>query len=338
MIQTKLDNHVAGRAPSSVSTELLMPDRSLPLVIRPNNAAFDLIEWARENREYVDAALAKHGALLFRGFDIGGAATFGQFIKTLSGDLIEYHERSSPRSEVGERVYTSTNYPARQRIFPHNEQSYNLVFPLKIVFYCQTPAAQGGETPIGDTRRVYQRLDPRIRERFMEKGYMYVRNFGDGLGLPWQDVFLTSDRAAVEAYCRRADIECEWKTEDRLKTRQIRRAVARHPGSGDMTWFNHATFFHVSTLEPTMQEVLLGAFAEEELPNNTYYGDGSRIEPAVMDELREAYWQEMVYFPWQAQDVLMLDNMLASHGRQPFSGPRKILTVMAEPFSWNDIK
>ena len=334
----KLDTHVAGRAPSSVSAELLMPDRSLPLVIRPHQAALNLIEWAGDNREYVEAALARHGALLFRGFGVGSAAQFGQFVKALSGDLIEYHERSSPRSEVGDRVYTSTNYPARQRIFPHNEQSYNLLFPMKIVFYCQTPAAQGGETPIGDTRKVYQRLAPHIRDRFMEKGYMYVRNFGDGMGLPWQDVFLTSDRAEVEEYCRGAGIECEWKTGGRLKTRQVRRVAARHPRTGEPAWFNHATFFHVSTLEPALREALLGAFAEDELPNNTCYGDGSRIEPAVMDELRQAYWQEMVYFPSQAEDILVLDNMLASHGRQPFSGPRKVLAVMAEPFSWNDIE
>jgi hypothetical protein len=31
-------------------------------------------------------------------------------------------------------------------------------------------------------------------------------------------------------------------------------------------------------------------------------------------------------------DILMVDNMLVAHGREPFSGPRKILVAMAEPF------
>jgi alpha-ketoglutarate-dependent taurine dioxygenase len=33
--------------------------------------------------------------------------------------------------------------------------------------------------------------------------------------------------------------------------------------------------------------------------------------------------------PWQAGDILVVDNMLACHGRMPFSGPRKILLAMA---------
>jgi len=45
------------------------------------------------------------------------------------------------------------------------------------------------------------------------------------------------------------------------------------------------------------------------------------------------YQQEAVIFPWQAGDILMLDNMLTSHGRKPFVGARKVLVGMAEPFS-----
>jgi hypothetical protein len=34
----------------------------------------------------------------------------------------------------------------------------------------------------------------------------------------------------------------------------------------------------------------------------------------------------------------MLDNMLAAHGRPPFSGPREILVGMAEPVSWEQVR
>ena len=80
-----------------------------------------------------------------------------------------------------------------------------------------------------------------------------------------------------------------------------------------------------------LREVLLEEFAEEDLPTNTYYGDGSRIEPEVLEELREAYRQETIAFPWQAGDVMVLDNILTAHGRGPYSGPRKILVTMADP-------
>jgi alpha-ketoglutarate-dependent taurine dioxygenase len=162
---------------------------------------------------------------------------------------------------------------------------------------------------------------------------MLTRNFGEGCGLSWQTVFQTTSKQEVEAVCSRAGIETEWKGGSRLKTRQVRRAVARHPQTSESVWFNHATFFHISTLEPTTREILLSQFSEEDLPYNTYYGDGSPIEASVLDELRAAYRQEAVEFSWQKGDALMIDNMLTAHGRNPYSGPREIIVGMSEPCS-----
>jgi hypothetical protein len=33
----------------------------------------------------------------------------------------------------------------------------------------------------------------------------------------------------------------------------------------------------------------------------------------------------------------MIDNMLVAHGRNPFSGPRKIVVGMAQPFNYADV-
>jgi alpha-ketoglutarate-dependent taurine dioxygenase len=40
--------------------------------------------------------------------------------------------------------------------------------------------------------------------------------------------------------------------------------------------------------------------------------------------------QKSVLFRWQEGDLLLLDNVLVSHGRMPFTGPRKILVAMSE--------
>jgi alpha-ketoglutarate-dependent taurine dioxygenase len=320
-----------------IKTEYLQPGQTLPLVIRPAVPDLDPIAWALENRELIKTQVLQHGALLFRDFNLQTPERFRQFIEAAAGELIEYRERSSPRSQVGERVYTSTDYPAEQSIFPHNEHSYALTFPLRLFFFCETPAAQGGETPLADTRKILARIDTQIIDRFREKKWRYVRNFGDGFGLPWQTVFQTTDRVVVEEYCRRARIECEWKEGNRLRTWQVREAIAAHPQTGESVWFNHATFFHVSTLERQLREALLSEFDEEDLPNNTYYGDGSPIEPEVLDKLRTAYRQEMVQFGWQKGDLVMLDNMLTAHARSPFEGERKVLFAMAEPFTRQDI-
>jgi alpha-ketoglutarate-dependent taurine dioxygenase len=316
-----------------VKVDLLSPDQQLPLVIQPAMSGVDLVGWATNNHEMLEAQLLKHGGILFRGFDMATAGDFERFIESVLGESLEYRERSSPRNQVQGNIYTSTEHPADQRIYLHNENSYQKIWPLRISFFCVIPAERGGATPIADVRKVYQRIDPAIRERLIEKKVMYVRNFGAGLSLPWQTVFQTEDKAGVEAYCRQAGIAFEWYGRERLRTRRVGPMATRHPVTQEMVWFNHATFFHVSTLEPTLRDALLSQFAEDELPSNTFYGDGSPFEPSVLDELRQAYDQETIVFPWQKGDLLMLDNMLVAHGRESFAGPRKILTAMTTPTS-----
>jgi alpha-ketoglutarate-dependent taurine dioxygenase len=324
---------VSGVPASLVKTSLLAAEQSLPLVIEPAMRGVDLSAWAAGNREFIETNLARHGGLLFRHFNVASAAEFEEFIKACAGAPLEYRERSSPRSPVSGNIYTSTDHPANQSIFLHNENSYQDTWPLKIFFYCATPAARGGETPIADVRKIYARIDPQIRARFAERQWMYIRNFGDGFGLPWPAVFQTTDKTAVEAHCARHGIAVEWKDGDRLRTRAVRPAIAKHPRTGELVWFNHATFFHVTTLEPRLRETLLREFGVADVPTNTCYGDGTAIEPEVLEHLREAYAQETVSFPWQQGDILLLDNMLAAHGRAPYEGARQILVGMAEPWS-----
>lgn len=309
-------------------------ERRCPLVIEPRFDGLQLAEWAAANRPLLSEYLERHGAVLFRGFKLRQAGEFEEAIRATSGasELLEYKYRSSPRTQVSGRIYTSTDYPPEHSIFLHNENSYQKTWPMKIYFHCVLAAPEGGETPIADIRRIYARTSPSIRARFAKKGWMYVRNFGAGLGLPWQSVFQTTDKAVVEEHCRKNGIEFEWKENDGLRTRATRPAIYKHPRTREMVWFNHATFFHVTTLEPGVREMLRGDFAEDELPTNSFYGDGSPIEDAVLEELREIYRSEEVVFAWQQDDVLMLDNMLMAHGRRPYAGERKILVGMAEPY------
>jgi alpha-ketoglutarate-dependent taurine dioxygenase len=310
---------------------------ALPLVLQPAIEGVDLVEWAKGNRGIIEGYLLKHGGILFRGFNISSAADFEQFSTAFSTALLEYTYRSTPRSQERGNIYTSTEYPADQVIPLHNENAYTSTWPMKIWFFCVTAARQGGETPIADSRKVFARIDPKIREHFMQKKVRYVRNYRSGIDLPWQAVFQTTSKSAVEEYCRSAGIGFEWKNSDHLRTSQVCRAVASHPQTGEMVWFNQAHLFHVSSLPAEARETLLSTCQEEDLPRNAYYGDGSPIELAVLDEIRAIYQQEAVLFPWQEGDILMLDNMLIAHGRSSFVGPRKILVSMAEACSNKDM-
>jgi alpha-ketoglutarate-dependent taurine dioxygenase len=317
-----------------VKVELLQQEQPLLLVIQPTVEGINLVSWATSNRDAIASWLLQHGGLLFRNFNVREVVQFEQFIQTLSGTLLDYSYRSTPRSQVSGKIYTSTEYPANQSIPLHNEMAYSLSWPMKIWFCCLKSAQQGGETPIVDSRKIFQRLDSKIKDKFIQKKVMYVRNYSDNLDLSWENVFQTKNQLKVEDYCRSAGIELEWKDGGKhLRTRQVCQAVATHPKTGETVWFNQAHLFHVSSLNPEVRQTLLSTIKEEDLPRNVYYGDGSPIEASVLDEIREIYQQEAVTFPWQEGDVLMLDNMLIAHGREPFMGSRKVVVGMAEPFS-----
>jgi len=315
---------------SLVKTRYLSPDGKLPLVVEPATPGVDLIDWARNNRPFLDARLLMDGAILFRGFDVPSTAHFEQLCLCFCPELYGEYGDLPRGSNIGGRIYESTPYPPDRPILMHNESSQMHCWPLKQWFFCLQPAQRGGETPIADCRRIYELLDPAIRERFARRGLMYVRNFSRDLDVSWQGFFHTEDRAEVERYCHEASIQVEWRQDGGLRTRMINPAVARHPKSGEMVFFNQIQAHHVSCLDPETRESMLSLFRMEDLPRNVYYGDGSPIEDSLVDEIRTLYDEIAVGFAWQKGEILMVDNMLTSHSRNPYEGPRKIAVAMGE--------
>lgn len=297
-------------------------------------------DWAAKHAEEIDGLAGRVGAVLIRGFGIGDADAFRAFCHAVRSDLRNYTGGDSPRTGVADQVYTSTEYPPHLEVLLHNELSYAGWSPSRVFFCCLQPSQTGGETQIADGRRLYASLPLEIRSRFEERGITYLQHLWDGEGEPgigksWQETFETGDRQAVETYLTRSGMDYEW-TPYGLRTRARHPAVVEHPVTGEKCWHNQADQWHRgfdsvkasfgATDDPRFRPETSG---EESLGNHVTFGDGGEIDVADLQCIRDTSRQCEVLFPWQAGDVLILDNVLTMHGRKPFTGPRRVLVAMA---------
>lgn len=316
----------------------LIPGGSIPLLVQPDPdhaVAPDprgLIAWHQDHQKELNTGLLDHGAILFRGFGVNTPGAFARVTRTVSTGLKDCTEENVPRTKLTAGVYTSTEYPAEYFLSMHSEYSYSNNWPRRLFFGCITAAQEGGQTPIADNRKVMAELDQEIVRMFKEKRVTYVRNLhsGQGFGLSWQTAFQTEDRAVVEAYCRESGIELEWKDDGGVRLKQTLDGIIRHPETGAEIWFNQAPQFHPSDYPQEIYESLLASYkGGEDLPQSVCFGDGTPIDVEVLRHVRETMKNQAVMFPWEEGDLLLLDNVLVSHGRAPFKGPRKILVAMA---------
>jgi alpha-ketoglutarate-dependent taurine dioxygenase len=293
----------------------------------PDGAAPALTPWWRAHRHALDALLRRTGGLLCRGFD-ASADSFADFV---SAALVpaEYVYRSTPRTDVGDRVYTATEYPAARSIPMHCENAYQDTWPRWLAFHCATPAAEGGETPLADVAEVTRQLPADLVRTFAARRVLYRRNYREGVDLPWQTVFGTDDRREVEAYCARHGITCRWLGAQ-LRTEQVCDAVVRHPVTGETLWFNQAHLFHVTSLDDATRAALLSMYGEDDLPRHACFGDGTPIDPAMLATIRDVYTRAARSFRWQRADTLLVDNLAVAHGRNPFRGERRVLVAMGD--------
>jgi len=115
-----------------------------------------------------------------------------------------------------------------------------------------------------------------------------------------------------------------------LRTRQRRAAVVHHPVTGRRCWFNQIAFLNQWTLAEDVREYLVDVYGEDGLPFNTRFGNGDPIGEDVVALLNEVYEANTVRVPWQAGDLMVVDNIRTAHSRDPFEGPREVLVGMAD--------
>lgn len=306
-------------------------DNAYPPTVAPSAAGLDPAAWAGRHRADIDELLHVHGAVLLRGFGVTDVAGFEQVARALVDTLYgEYGDL--PHEKDADVVYRSTPYPAEQSILFHHESSHMPQWPTRQFFCCLQPSAGGGATPLVDSRQVYSELPPRVRDRFERAGICYIRNFVEGLDVDWRQMFGTDDRSEVERRCREQGVECEWLDDGTLRTRQRAPAVVRHPVTGEPVFFNQLLLHHPACLEDFTRDALTALFGDDEaaFPRCATYGDGGLIDAETVHQVQAIHDRLARRFSWQQGDIVVVDNMLVSHGRDPFTGSRKVVVAMGD--------
>jgi alpha-ketoglutarate-dependent taurine dioxygenase len=311
-----------------LNSSLMFPDQRMLLVEAGGDR--DISSFIEAHRQQIQAGLLEHGGVLFRGFNVGTVEDFGRFIDATGLERIEYVYRSTPRTTVADKIFTTTEYPPQQEILLHNENAYQRDWPLKVSFCCLITATSGGATPIGDMRLITASIGARLRDRFAERGVRYVRHYHPHIDLSWQVVFQTEDRGQVAEFCRSEGLDYEWLDSETLRTSQTAQGTAAHPFTGEKIYFNQAHLFHATSLGPAGMESLIKLFGADRLPRHATYGDGEEIAPEDLQQVRDAFRQHEVSFSWRPGDILLLDNMQVAHGRRPFRGQRKVLAALLD--------
>ncbi len=329
--------------------ESFINQQKLPFVIEPTNVRIGFTEFLDEIRQNKDAIiknLHKYGGILFRGYPVHSAPEFNEVVSALGlGECLDYIGGDSPRNKVYDKVYTSTEASRDFKIPLHNELSYVKHFADHIYFWCDIPPAQDGETIIGDARKIYNDMDAEVRKRFEERGLKYISRYYHKNKIidfinkfqpghkTWMTSFEAKTKAEVEEKCRKQEFEFKWLPKDWLQIERTRPSTHTHPHTGEKVWFNQAhTFdFNPKFLGPWRY---IGSKIFYSIPdtlvNEVHFADGGKIPREDMYHILDTLDKNTIKFKWQHGDVLVLDNILAMHGRAPFKGKRRVLTALTK--------
>jgi hypothetical protein len=302
-----------------------------PLVLECNTPSVSLEgieQWLARESESLCGQARRHGALLFRGFPLRTAEDFDRFVAAFGLPAFTYEDSLSNAVRVQRtpRVFTANEAPPTVQIFFHHEMAQTPLYPARLFFFCEQPAAKGGATPLCRSDVLLERLAERCGrfvENCLERGLRYSNvmpaenDLASGMGRSWQSTLKTRDRGGAEQRLRNLGYDWEWLAGGCLRARTpILPAVMKLP-DGRHSFFNQ----------------LIAAWcgwkdARNDPAKSITFGDGTPLDPdAVAVAVRLA--EELAFdLPWQAGDVALVDNYVTMHGRRPFEGTRKILAAM----------
>jgi len=292
-------------------------------------------EYFTKQRETIMDQLSRHGAILFRNFDLmKDAAGFRTFFESLQlNPCLDPIHTSGLREMVEKKdaVYEAVNKPSLAKHFVglHNESTFVKTATYG-AFVCFEPASEGGgEFIIADGAKIINDMDPEVLKRIYEKK---VRISVSNLDLNFVEVLPDGVKEGTKGFLQdlilkavapKFDMDLEMvygaDTSNPNRLQAIEHAqspVNTHPVTGQPVWFcnihNHSRYLR-DRRPCTVPEVGM---------TDVYYGDLSRIPPEDVEHINTVCERNIVEIMMQKGDVVLLDNYRVLHGRKIFSGTR----------------
>ncbi|MQL46718.1 taurine catabolism dioxygenase TauD [Photorhabdus khanii] len=304
--------------------------------LQSHNRASSIMSLVANFKDELRDILANHGAVLLRGFRVESSNVLPLVVCSFGESPFDNQEETSPRTYLGQGVFTSTEYPNEYAIEFHNECSYQNHVPQFIFMLCIQAAPYGGCTRLSSCADILQQFPDALLNRFRQSGYIYERNYLPHTGLSWQQSLSVTSLNELKRYCNQENIELQVTDDSHVRTRQKRPCVARHPDTGKALWLNHTLFFHHLSI-PNEYRQSMGTLTQMRFPFDTRYGDGQAIDVPTMELIKDLYEQNAISVQWQPGDVLIFDNLSMAHAREPFEGERELYLAMAKPIAWKDM-
>ena len=290
----------------------------------------DALAWVNDHRESILELATQHGGVAFRGFPTSTVEAFDEVVQQLRLENFPYKKSLSNAVRVNrtERVFSANEAPPDVRIFFHHEMAQTPLYPRYILFYCEIPPEQGGETPLCRSDVLFERLAeqcPQFAERCAQKGLKYTNVMPgsddpeSGMGRSWQSTLGVDSKEEAEQRLGDLGYTYEWLDNGCLRATTPALPAVMEVSPGQKTFFNQ----------------LIAAYCgwkdDRNDPSKAIrHGDGSMLDAEAV-QVAIKLSEELCYdHAWQQGDFVILDNAVAMHARRPFSGTRKILASLAE--------
>jgi alpha-ketoglutarate-dependent taurine dioxygenase len=300
--------------------------------------------WMSKHRSAIEQALLSFGAIVWRGFPVATSEHFADLMGGFEPFAQGYAGGTSDRKVVTGNVMEATRTPPEVTIPLHQEMSYMPTGPRLVAFYCREPSLTGGETVICDMRGMREALPGALREKLTTLDVEYVRNMRSAAvddwraeaiyrHPTWQYRFETDDPAVIEVLLEERGAQFEWHADGSLSFWTRVPGMTTHPVTGDILYFNqmNSQVQHPLTIGKDRAAAINAAYGTT-TPRaySVRFSNGEALSEAEFLAIYAAFEQRKIAFPWQAGDVMLLENRLTAHGRNAFTGSRDVQVMLMQ--------